>query len=180
MDGRIWSDLPECLLERIIARLPVITICKLRCVCKKWNSLPFSPSFPELSSTSLERPYLVFPSINYNACPATLSTLCPTLSQCYDLPLNRQHPELNLHVWLPGQKSLMGADAGLLCFSSTTEFPKDHSTMLDLSALEPPTLHTLPSSVEAHLCAAPSFQLSAVADVSLLIGVVVVDGRQRR
>lgn len=128
MDGRIWSDLPECLLERIIARLPVITICKLRCVCKKWNSLPFSPSFPELSSTSLERPYLVFPSINSNACKATLSTFCPTLSQWYDLPLNRQHPELNLHIWLPGQKSLIGADAGLLCFSSTTQFPEDHST----------------------------------------------------
>lgn len=47
--------------------------------------------------------------------------------------------------------------------------------MLDLSALEPPTLHSLPSSVEPHLYAAPSFQLPAVADVSFLIGVVVVD-----
>lgn len=52
--------------------------------------------------------------------------------------------------------------------------------MLDLSALEPPTLHTLSSSVEPHLYAAPSFQLPAVADVSFLIGVVVVDGSQRR
>jgi 20S proteasome subunit beta 5 len=37
--------------------------------------------------------------------------------------------------------------------------------MLDLSALEPPTLHTLSSSVEPHLYAAPSFQLPAVADL---------------
>ncbi len=42
--------------------------------------------------------------------------------------------------------------------------------MLDLSALEPPTLHSLPSSVEPQLYAAPSFQLPAVADVSPLIG----------
>lgn len=45
-------------------------------------------------------------------------------------------------------------------------------TMLDLSALEPPTLHSLPSSVEPHLYAAPSFQLPAVADVSPRIAVL--------
>jgi hypothetical protein len=38
--------------------------------------------------------------------------------------------------------------------------------MLDFSALEPPTLHSLPSSVEPHLLAAPGFPLPAVADVS--------------
>jgi hypothetical protein len=40
--------------------------------------------------------------------------------------------------------------------------------MLDLSALEPPQLHSLPSSVEPHLLAALGFPLPAVADVSSL------------
>jgi len=42
--------------------------------------------------------------------------------------------------------------------------------MLDLSALDPPTLHSLPSRVEPHLYAAPSVQLPTVANISPRIG----------
>ena len=42
--------------------------------------------------------------------------------------------------------------------------------MLDLSGLEPSTLHSLASGLEPQFYAAPSFQLPAVADVSSLIG----------
>jgi len=45
--------------------------------------------------------------------------------------------------------------------------------MLDLSALEPATLHRLPCGVEPQLYAAPSFQLPAVADVSYFVAVDV-------
>jgi hypothetical protein len=43
--------------------------------------------------------------------------------------------------------------------------------MLDVSALEPPPLHSLPSSVEPHLFATLGFPLPAVADVSSSLSI---------
>lgn len=39
MDGRLWSGLPEDIIERVLAFLPVADLLRFRCVCRPWNSL---------------------------------------------------------------------------------------------------------------------------------------------
>ncbi|KZV45119.1 hypothetical protein F511_24161 [Dorcoceras hygrometricum] len=56
MDPRIWSRLPNHLLERILSFLPLKTFLDLRSTCKHFNSLLFTPYFiskHSLSSSSL-------------------------------------------------------------------------------------------------------------------------------
>nr|CAJ44131.1 fimbriata protein [Misopates orontium] len=48
MDCRIWSRLPQKLIDRIIACLPPPAFFRARSVCKRWYSLIFSTSFLEL------------------------------------------------------------------------------------------------------------------------------------
>ncbi|KAF3450059.1 hypothetical protein FNV43_RR06138 [Rhamnella rubrinervis] len=48
MDSRIWSKLPQSLLDRVIAFLPPPAFFRARCVCKRWYALLFSNSFLEL------------------------------------------------------------------------------------------------------------------------------------
>ncbi|KAJ8765943.1 hypothetical protein K2173_020459 [Erythroxylum novogranatense] len=48
MDSRIWSKLPQRLVDRVIAFLPPPAFFRARCVCKRWYALLFSSSFLEL------------------------------------------------------------------------------------------------------------------------------------
>ncbi|MCO5577756.1 hypothetical protein L7F22_031588 [Adiantum nelumboides] len=48
LDPRIWSQLPEKLVERVVASLPLPSFFRSRLVCKRWYSLLFSDSFLEL------------------------------------------------------------------------------------------------------------------------------------
>lgn len=48
MDTRIWSKLPQNLVDRVIAFLPPPAFFRGRCVCKRWYALLFSNSFLEL------------------------------------------------------------------------------------------------------------------------------------
>ncbi|RDX80452.1 Protein UNUSUAL FLORAL ORGANS, partial [Mucuna pruriens] len=48
MNSRIWSKLPQRLLDRVIAFLPPPAFFRARCVCKRWYSLLFSNTFLEL------------------------------------------------------------------------------------------------------------------------------------
>lgn len=52
MDPSIWSRLPDDLLDRILALLPLKTLFALRPTCKRFNSLLFSPSFLSLLNSS--------------------------------------------------------------------------------------------------------------------------------
>lgn len=44
MDPRIWSKLPGVILEAVLAWLPVAALLKLRCVCKRFNDILYSPT----------------------------------------------------------------------------------------------------------------------------------------
>ncbi|KAJ9707870.1 hypothetical protein PVL29_000108 [Vitis rotundifolia] len=48
MDSRIWSKLPQRLIDRVIAFLPPPAFFQARAVCKRWYGLLFSSSFLEL------------------------------------------------------------------------------------------------------------------------------------
>ncbi|KAJ7537535.1 hypothetical protein O6H91_11G010700 [Diphasiastrum complanatum] len=45
MDDRIWRQLPEGCIDRILARHPLPNIFRFRAVCKRWNSFIFSDAF---------------------------------------------------------------------------------------------------------------------------------------
>lgn len=47
MDGDLWGELPEHLMDNILAKLPVLSFLRLRSVCKKWNALVSDPLFLE-------------------------------------------------------------------------------------------------------------------------------------
>ena len=59
MNPGIWGRLPEDLLERILALLPLKTLLNLRPTCKHFNSLIFSPSFLSLTKTALLSSFLL-------------------------------------------------------------------------------------------------------------------------
>lgn len=59
MDPGIWRRLPEDLLERILALLPLKTLLNLRPTCKHFNSLLFSPSFLSLTKIPLLSSFLL-------------------------------------------------------------------------------------------------------------------------
>lgn len=48
MDSRIWSRLPQRLIDRVIAFLPPPAFFRARAVCKRWYGLLFSSTFLEL------------------------------------------------------------------------------------------------------------------------------------
>ncbi|KAL3523148.1 hypothetical protein ACH5RR_015982 [Cinchona calisaya] len=48
MDSRIWSRLPQRLIDRVIAFLPFPAFFRARAVCKRWYALLFSNNFLEL------------------------------------------------------------------------------------------------------------------------------------
>ncbi|KAJ0972563.1 hypothetical protein J5N97_020522 [Dioscorea zingiberensis] len=47
MEQQIWKDLPEDLIDAVVARLPIATFFQLRVVCSRWNSLITSASFSQ-------------------------------------------------------------------------------------------------------------------------------------
>ncbi|MCO5548746.1 hypothetical protein L7F22_002207 [Adiantum nelumboides] len=51
MKKRVWCELPDALLERLLPLLPVPSLLRFRCVCKSWNSYILSSDFLHLCSS---------------------------------------------------------------------------------------------------------------------------------
>lgn len=49
MNPKLWSRLPQYITDTIYAKLPYLDFFRLRCVCRRWNSLLDSRSFLELN-----------------------------------------------------------------------------------------------------------------------------------
>uniref|UniRef100_A0A0D6R1K7 F-box domain-containing protein n=1 Tax=Araucaria cunninghamii TaxID=56994 RepID=A0A0D6R1K7_ARACU len=103
MEAKIWSNLPDEVVERILARLPAESFLCLRCVCKRWNALLSSPSFVSLCCKISHRPWLVmFRRRDHRICRA------------YDIFISKWH---NISLcFLPYQTAeVVAASGGLLC-----------------------------------------------------------------
>lgn len=48
LDEGLWSGLPSELIERMLSFLPVLDLCRLRSVCKRWNELLCKATFHDL------------------------------------------------------------------------------------------------------------------------------------
>ncbi|XP_071731205.1 protein UNUSUAL FLORAL ORGANS [Rutidosis leptorrhynchoides] len=57
MDTRIWSRLPQKLIDRVIAFLPPHAFFRARSVCKRWYSLLFSHAFLQMYLQINNKPY---------------------------------------------------------------------------------------------------------------------------
>ncbi|KAD4586513.1 hypothetical protein E3N88_24114 [Mikania micrantha] len=57
MDTRIWSRLPQRLMDRVIAFLPPPAFFRARSVCKRWYSLLFSHTFLQMYLQINPKPY---------------------------------------------------------------------------------------------------------------------------
>ncbi|XP_077233454.1 galactose oxidase/kelch repeat superfamily protein [Tasmannia lanceolata] len=110
MEPEIWRRLPEELLERILARLPLETFLNLRSTCKRFHSLLFSPSFLSQTKTQFLPPLLLLshPQFHNNF-------------PIYDSSLSRWRT-LTLPLPQPCGPHLISTSNGLLCFSLQHSF----------------------------------------------------------
>jgi len=72
LNGQLWSMLPEELVDRVLAFLPIHSLFRARTVCKRWSSIVFIPEFVDLRAKLSEvgctedSYYLMFPSYGEN------------------------------------------------------------------------------------------------------------------
>ncbi|KAK6160612.1 hypothetical protein DH2020_003993 [Rehmannia glutinosa] len=112
MDPRIWSRLPDHLLERILSFLPLKTFLSLRSTCKHFNSLLFSPCFiskHSLSSSSSFSSFILLSHPHFlQKCPLFNTVINSWCNISLSFP-----PMLSC----PPSSNLLSSANGLLCFS---------------------------------------------------------------
>ncbi|KAL3691103.1 hypothetical protein R1sor_004754 [Riccia sorocarpa] len=106
MNQQLWSQLPEDLVDRILACLPVVSFLQLRIVCKKWSTIMYSPSFLEMcSQVPIQGPFFI--KIHRSEYNRMLPSYNPVLGKWHEIPIN----------FLPSHAGIPVASAGgLLCF----------------------------------------------------------------
>ncbi|KAG0583896.1 hypothetical protein KC19_3G169700 [Ceratodon purpureus] len=116
LDAELWSGLPTELMELVLQRLPISSLCKFRAVCKHWSTLP---------TVTAEDPYFLCFPFNSISCELYSFISCKlysfTRNQWEDLDLSFLAPLLAQHC--PGE-TISGhvirldnscSDGGLLC-----------------------------------------------------------------
>jgi len=151
-DGiNILSRLPEDLMDRIFSCLPLTSILRLRCVCKRWNSLVQSKRFQTaLAKVSSPRPWFILCTMGRASC-------------CYDPTMNKWHiiirPPNNGRSILSPCTSILAVSGSLLCLGNQVSECKDLSIcnpitrsqrnlprMLQVSLIHKVTMITYPES----------------------------------
>lgn len=101
---RLWSQLPEQVLERILAFLPLASFFRLRCVCKRWNYLIYTHRFLHICS-QLQIPRLWFLMFRVGG--------ISTEGFLYN-PLDREWIKLPLS-FLPPKHQVVATAGGVFC-----------------------------------------------------------------
>lgn len=121
LQPNLWRQLPEELVERILAFLPVSCLFRFRVVCKRWRSLAFSHYFLELraqlSAMAAAAPH--FLALSARSRRDLLSAYDPISNRWYAFPIN----------FLPAVAYPAAAAKGLICFVSVN-FRTGYSTLL--------------------------------------------------
>ncbi|KAM1088839.1 hypothetical protein ACFX13_016964 [Malus domestica] len=114
MDARIWSKLPEELLDLVLSFLPLKNFLILRSTCKRIKSLLFSPSFVFKHSSA-------FLLLSHPQCFRHFPLYDSDTTTWRKLPLSLSAP-LPCAAGAAAQASLLCASNGLLCFSLPNSF----------------------------------------------------------
>lgn len=108
MDSAVWRNMPEDLLDRTLACLPLRDLFRARAVCRRWHALIFSRRFVRLvTETSAQRPWLVLSSAHRDR----------VWSSAYD-PASRTWHDMAVHVVSQPDKCVIATPKGLLCYGS--------------------------------------------------------------
>ncbi|KAK6150238.1 hypothetical protein DH2020_017763 [Rehmannia glutinosa] len=163
MDSRIWSRLPQRLIDRIIACLPPPAFFRARAVCKRWYGLIFSNTFLELYlQVSPHRHWFIFfkqqslKSYIYRN-NSTTSNNCandrPNHEGYLFDPENLKWYRLSISIIPPGF-SPASSSGGLICWVSDDSGSKNILLSNPLIG----SLIQLPSTLRPRLC--PSIGLT--------------------
>lgn len=109
MDERLWSMLPEHLLDRILARLPLPSLLYVRPVCKRWSTLLSTPSFLDVCTEVPQKPSLlgIFENGEHGWLTHGCSTFCSKSQRWFSIDLKS----------LPYKEGdLLAAAEGLFCY----------------------------------------------------------------
>jgi hypothetical protein len=103
MNHRPWGTLPEDLLDRVLARLPIHTLFQLRSINKKLNSIIYSDGFVKLYTENwMEmQPWFLLTTVGNMVC-----TFNPALNKWHNIPLPTVAPRMRV----------VAASSSLLCF----------------------------------------------------------------
>lgn len=104
LDENVWHSLPEDLIERVLACLPIHSLFRMRCVSKQWYSILFSERFvARYSEVSPQKPWIVM----YTA---------GRISSAYNSALRKWH-DISIPSVSP-EKCVLAAAEGLLCYGN--------------------------------------------------------------
>ncbi|XP_068657692.1 F-box/kelch-repeat protein At5g43190-like [Aristolochia californica] len=172
MEPRIWSYLPQHLLELILAQLPLRTLIGIRSTCKHFNSLLSSPSFLSLlkSRAPFLSSYLLLSHPQF-----------PLRSYSLYEPILGRWRKLELPFPVPvtcGLLNLISSSNGLLCFSTSGSFLVANLLTRSCKVIESP-LYSFTSATLISTNSYPSgFKLCLISESSnLSSSVFVYDSR---
>jgi hypothetical protein len=153
LDEGLWSGLPFELIERVLSFLPVLDLCRLRSVCKRWNALVCKAAFHELCEQNRRENGYLFVTRHHDygewseidpKFKRTTSFLDLDARRWYSLPPHGEHPPP-----LPALRSherisqMLAMDDGLVCDMALTD---DAAVALTLSDPIARTRKELPES----------------------------------
>eukprot|EP01018_Ginkgo_biloba_P011573 Gb_01350 [translate_table: standard] len=158
MESTYWGELPEDIVDRILARLPPHKFLQVRCVCRRWNALLSSPAFLALcAETQNRRPWLLM----FNK--HDTRRVC----RAYDI-LSRKWRIISLS-FVPYEQhhlQLVATSPHLLCFS--TPF----SSLLLCNPLTRDWTPIPPSNCTPHRTARPAVSMASTASHEYVILIV--------
>ena len=107
LSQEIWCLLPDDAIERVMLRLPLLSLLKVRCVCKSWESSISSQTFTDLYNTSSKQnPWLlIFPHNNDDHVSTVGLAYDPSSRRWFDIPFK----------FLPFESKIVATGEGLLC-----------------------------------------------------------------
>ncbi|KAI3784518.1 hypothetical protein L1987_43617 [Smallanthus sonchifolius] len=159
MDSRIWSRLPQRLIDRVIAFLPPPAFFRARSVCRRWYSLLFSHTFLQMYLQINPKPYffIFFKQKTTNPKTTTTTTTIfkhnnttaaavPEEGYIFDPETLSWHRLVFPHV--PSGFSPVCSSGGLVCWVSDEAGSKG---LLLSNPLFPSLLTPLPSTLRPRL-----------------------------
>ncbi|KAF7801329.1 protein UNUSUAL FLORAL ORGANS [Senna tora] len=167
MDSRIWSKLPQKLLDRVIAFLPPPAFFRARCVCKRFYALVFSNTFLQLY-LQVSQPHHWFIFFNHNKnlkgsyiysttrntsntnTGSSTGTSNVQVQHCYEAYLFDPHDITWYRISFPllpsSGFSPSSSSSGLICFVSDEAGPKTlllYNPILGSVTQLPPTIRAI-------------------------------------